>query len=172
MNSNGKERPIGFRRIRLSSGPLNLSNDIPQNSFRSIAGKFVGGADRLFDITAVMAQSGKAVQDGVFILVAPSVDGEAVKTLSHACIAVKSGFDVFDCLLAHQIHIDARCDCFIALASVEDGFEPVKQCKSAADHNLSDVRFAYADFLSVGCGVSVDLAEAARYYKLAADHFL
>jgi hypothetical protein len=38
---------IDHRRFHLSSGQLNLSSDIPQNSFRSIAVKLVGGGDRL-----------------------------------------------------------------------------------------------------------------------------
>jgi hypothetical protein len=86
MNSDGEDRRIDFRRICLSSGQLNLSDSIPQNSFRSIAEKLAGSAGRLLDISAVMKPNGETVRDGVFVLVPPPVAGN-VKSLAclHFC---------------------------------------------------------------------------------------
>jgi hypothetical protein len=88
--------PIDFRRIRISSGQLNLSTDIPQNSFRSMVAKLVGGWDRVNYIDVVMEENGVQTResDGIFVLGLPVADG--VKHLSHVRIAVKSGFPQFD----------------------------------------------------------------------------
>jgi TPR repeat protein len=41
--------------------------------------------------------------------------------------------------------------------------------KEKADQNDANAEYEYGCFLESGCGVAVDLTEAARYYKLAAD---
>jgi hypothetical protein len=86
---------IDFRRIRISSGQLNLSADTPQNSFRSIIAKLVRGSDRIDDIDVVMEKDGVKTpeSDGIFVLGSQIADG--VKHFSHVRIAVKSGFSSF-----------------------------------------------------------------------------
>jgi hypothetical protein len=67
---------------------LNLSTDIPQNSFRSIAATLVGDSDHLLDVSAVFQQDGKDFQesDGVFVL-SPLVS-ENAKHFSYVRIVV------------------------------------------------------------------------------------
>jgi hypothetical protein len=107
-----------------------------------------------------MKRSGKRIQYGVFVL-NPRLDGD-VEYLSHVCIAVKPGFDVFDRLSTYRRGTAQCCSAF-SLPSDEDWFETARDSKIAA-------QLRYAHCLSVGHAVSVDLVEAARYYRLAADH--
>jgi hypothetical protein len=80
------------RRIRISSGQLNLSTDTPQNSIRSIIVKLGRGFDRLNRIDVVMEKNGVQIpeSDGILALEPPVVEG--VKSLSHVRIPVRSGF--------------------------------------------------------------------------------
>jgi hypothetical protein len=96
IGSKTDAQPIDFRRIRISSGQVNLNTDIPQNSFRSIVARLVGGFDRVIDIDVVMEKNGvrSPESDGIFALWPPVAEG--VKHLSHVRIAVKSGFQEFD----------------------------------------------------------------------------
>jgi hypothetical protein len=102
IGSKTDAHPIDFRRIRLSSGQVNLNTDIPQNSFQSIVAKLVGGFDRVNDIDVVMVKNGVRISesDGIFALGPPVAKG--VKHLSHVRFTVKSGFQEFDRLTSDR----------------------------------------------------------------------
>jgi TPR repeat protein len=164
VGSNGVERAIDFRLICLSCGQLNLSDDVPQNSFRSIAATLVGGRDRILDISAVIEQSGvrSRESDGIFVL-SPAI--------CHVCIVVRYGCPVFDCLAAKRGDPEGEYNCGLHSASRASPYwdEAAKYYKRAADQNHAKAQFRYAACLSEALGVSVDRCEAAKYFKLVAD---
>jgi hypothetical protein len=92
--SKADAHPIDFRRIRISSGQLNLSPEFTQNSFRSIVAKFVGGIDPIFDVSAAFEKSGvrSRASDGVFVL---------STAICYVCIVVRYDCTVFDHLSAN-----------------------------------------------------------------------
>jgi hypothetical protein len=102
IGSKTDTRPIDFRRIRISCGQLNLSKGIPQNSFRSMIAKLVGGSDLIDDIDVVMEKNGVQISasDGIFVLEPPIAEG--VKHFSYVRLVVKSGFSEFDRLASDR----------------------------------------------------------------------
>jgi hypothetical protein len=84
---------------------LNLSTDIPQNSFRSIAAALVDGSDHLLDVSAVFQQGGKEFQesDGVFVLSPPV--SENVKHFSYVLIVVNRRCKAFVRLAAAKLFV-------------------------------------------------------------------
>jgi hypothetical protein len=117
---NGVDHPIDCRRIRMPSGQLNLTSDIPQNSFRSIAAKLVGGADRLSSICVLLEKSGvrSRESDGIFVLSPPAIDD--AKRICHVRIVVPSGFKEFDRLAADRGGSEAPCCLALAMESDEN----------------------------------------------------
>jgi hypothetical protein len=94
IGSHGVEQAIDFRLICLSCGQLNLSCDLPQNSFRSIAATLVGGIDRICDVSAVIEKAGIQSREshGVFVL---------SPTIRYVRIVMTYGCPLFDCLAAN-----------------------------------------------------------------------
>jgi hypothetical protein len=149
-----------------------LSSDIPQNSFRSIAAKLVGGADRLNKMTAVLVHNGvKSPQsDGVFVL---SPVSEDAKHLCYVRIDVKPGFPMFDRMAADRGDPEAQYRLALCLLKGRgvalDLPAAAKYFQLAADRNHADAQFRYARCLWTGLGVPIDQVEAERYFRLAAD---
>jgi hypothetical protein len=103
IGSKSDEPVIDFRRICISSGQLNLSTDIPQNSLRSIIAKLVGGSDRIDDIDVVMEKDGVQTpeSEGIFALGTQIADG--AKHFSHVRITVNPDFPEFNHLASDRI---------------------------------------------------------------------
>ena len=66
-----------------------------------------------------------------------------------------------------QFGCDSRFDGSANVAT--NLYEVVRSLRIAADQGVPTAQLNYGYFLSRGFGVSVDLTEAARYYKLDAD---
>jgi hypothetical protein len=119
--------PIDLRRIRISSGQLNLSLDTPQNSFRSIMAKLVGGYSRINHVDVIMEKGGVQTpeSDGIFDLSAPA--DECARNLSHIRIAIKSGLPEYD-----HLSTDRRDKIPSPLISYPEPI-PTVSCDSAPD---------------------------------------
>jgi hypothetical protein len=88
------EHRIDIRRICISSGQLNLSGYIPQNSFREIAERLVSSIDDLIDVGAVIETKGVRSRESGLICTLSTCYGDyplvGVRSLCYVYIQVHS----------------------------------------------------------------------------------
>jgi hypothetical protein len=164
LHSDTGDRPIDFRRIRVSSGQVNLDKDESQSSFRSIAGRLIGGSNRVCNVAAVIEKGGMRISEssGEF----PLPTEEELKDLCYVSIVVEFGFPEFDRLAAAQGDSEAQFRYETALQSGDgisvDWSAAARFFKLAADQNHGEAKIRYEKCLLECHRAEIEVRQLAR----------